>query len=139
MTEQIGGQLSWCRYDGHATHPGPANDRRCRRRLTASPHQLRSNRGNATVFASDDGTTPEEFPRLWNISVGFTKRAILRPVTPARPEYVTITLPPAQIRIDESIRGSVAVAEWNWLWEAAQFRRRFFDEEAVLTRPRQDC
>ena len=83
------------------------------------------------VFAPDDRTTPEEFPRLWNISAGFTKRAILRPVTPARSEYVTITLPPAQIRMDESIRRSVAVAEWNRLWEAAQFRRRFFDEEEL--------
>lgn len=83
------------------------------------------------VFAPDDRTTPEEFPRLWNMSAGFTKRAILCPVAPERPEYVTITLPPAQIRMDESIRRSVAVAEWNRLWEAAQFRRRFFDEEEL--------
>jgi hypothetical protein len=86
------------------------------------------------VFASDDRSTAEEFPRLWNVSVGFTKRAIIRPVTPEQPEYVTIKLPQLRIReSDESLRRSLAVHEWNQLWEAAQFRRRFFDDERDLT------
>ncbi len=81
------------------------------------------------VFASKDHSRPDMFPRLWNMSVGFTKRAIIRPLVPERPEYVTIPLPPTRVVVDESIKRTLAVAEWNRLWEAAQFRRRFFDEE----------
>ncbi|RKN51277.1 sigma-70 family RNA polymerase sigma factor [Micromonospora endolithica] len=87
-----------------------------------------------TVFASGHKATAEEFPRLWNLSVSFTKRAIVRPTVPQPPEYVTIALPRPQVREDdESLRRSLAVHEWNQLWEAAQFRRRFFDEEKDLT------
>lgn len=83
-----------------------------------------------TVFVSDEEATFEEFPRMWNVSVGFTKRAIVRPLVPEPPEYVTITLSQPRVREeDESLRRSLAVDEWNQLWEAAQFRRRFFDEE----------
>lgn len=86
------------------------------------------------VFATGERTTAEEFPRLWNMSVGFTKRAIVRPVVAEPPEYVTITLPQPRMREgDESLRRSLAVNEWNRLWEAAQFRRRFFDDESDLT------
>jgi hypothetical protein len=81
------------------------------------------------VFASKDHSRPDMFPRLWNMSVGLTKRAIIRPLVPGRPEYVTIPLPPTRVIVDESIKRTLAVAEWNRLWEAAQFRRRFFDEE----------
>ena len=81
------------------------------------------------VFAREEQTTAEEFPRLWNVSVGFTKRAIVRPRIPQPPEYVTITMSrPRSREDDESLRRSLAVHEWNQLWEAAQFRRRFFDE-----------
>ncbi|MCX4469375.1 hypothetical protein OOK41_03440 [Micromonospora sp. NBC_01655] len=86
-----------------------------------------------TVFVSGDEATAEEFPRLWNMSAGFTKRAIVRPTVPQPPEYVTITLPRPQVRDDQLLRRSLAVHEWNQLWEAAQFRRRFFDEEEDLT------
>lgn len=30
---------------------------------------------------------------------------------------------------EETIKKHLAVAEWNMLWEAGQFRRRFFDDE----------
>jgi hypothetical protein len=85
------------------------------------------------VYASEEKSTPEEFPRLWNMSVGFTKRAIVRPVLPEPPEYLTITLPRPLHRDDDSLKRSLAVGEWNRLWEAAQFRRRFFDDEEDLT------
>ena len=87
------------------------------------------------VFADDETATPEEFPRLWNMSVGFTKRAIIRPIAPERPEYVTITLPRPRFgkEEDESLRRTLAVHQWNQLWEAAQFRSRFFDDEKDLT------
>ena len=81
------------------------------------------------VFAAEEQTTAEEFPRLWNVSVGFTKRAIVRPRIPQPPEYVTITMGrPGMREDDEALRRSLTVHDWNQLWEAAQFRRRFFDE-----------
>jgi hypothetical protein len=83
------------------------------------------------VYASAEHSTDEMFPRLWNVSAGFLKRAIIRPLAPEPPEYVTIHLPAARISVDDSIRRRVAVAEWNQLWEVAQFRRRFFDDEEL--------
>jgi len=88
---------------------------------------------HAKVFALDDRLTPDEFPRLFNESVGMTKRTIIRPLRPQRPEFVTITLSQPRVRNDESLRRSLAVHDWNQLWESAQFRRRFFDEENDLT------
>ena len=44
---------------------------------------------------------------------------VIRPLEPAPPEYVTLSMHPAS---DGEI---VAVAQRNTLWEAAQFRRRF--------------
>jgi hypothetical protein len=85
------------------------------------------------VFASDERTTPEEFPRLWNMSAGFTKRAVIRPMSPEPPEYLTINLSRSLRRDDEAMKRDVAIAQWNQLWEAAQFRRRFFDDEKDLT------
>lgn len=86
------------------------------------------------LFAPEERTTAEQFPRMLNMSVGFTRRAIIRPVVPEPPEYVTVTgLRPPTLEDDESLRRSVAVCEWNQVWEAAQFRRRFFDGENDLT------
>lgn len=86
------------------------------------------------VFASRERVGPDEFPRLWNMSAGFQMRAIIRPVDPEPPEFLTIPLPFPQLRDDdENLKRSLAVHKWNSLWEAAQFRRRFFDEEEDLT------
>ncbi len=94
-------------------------------------------RGQA--FARDGMATPDEFPRLFNMSAGFMKRAVIRPVAPEQPEYLTIRLPWPQLRDreqlrdegGESLKRALAVHQWNQLWEAAQFRRRFFDEEGL--------
>ncbi|MFF4597233.1 hypothetical protein [Amycolatopsis sp. NPDC001319] len=48
---------------------------------------------------------------------------MVRPLEPAPPEYVT--LPAAYTSPEEFL----AIAQWNMLWEAAQFRRRFFDPD----------
>lgn len=83
------------------------------------------------VFAGADKIGPDMFPRLWNMSAGPMNRAVIRPVTPEPPEYVTV---PLRTRgNDDSIKRDVAIARWNSLWEAAQFRRRFFDEDTDLT------
>jgi hypothetical protein len=83
------------------------------------------------TFASDEQSAPDQYPRMSNMSVGFLKRAIVRPVSHEPPEYVTISLPP-HVRSDEALlKKSLAVTEWNLLWEAGQFRRRFFDGEEL--------
>lgn len=69
---------------------------------------------------------PARYPRLWTMSPAMIFRAIIRPDIPARPEFVTIPMPLGHP--DPDIHGAriFAVARWNLLWEAAQFRRRFF-------------
>ena len=75
------------------------------------------------VFLPETQVTTEEFPSLRNISAGFIFGGVVRPLEPAPPEYVTLSMRPA------SDREFVALPQWNMLWEAAQFRRRFFDLE----------
>ncbi|BCJ67977.1 sigma-70 family RNA polymerase sigma factor [Polymorphospora rubra] len=74
-----------------------------------------------------EDASPDEYPRLTNISTGFMYRAVVRAQDPAPPEYVTVPLP---VRLEDP-RSTVAVSQWNSLWESAQFRRRFFDEETL--------
>jgi hypothetical protein len=72
----------------------------------------------------------DEYPRLWNVSAGFFYEAVVRAQDPARPEYVPVPLR-AQVWDETSMALSVAISQWNMLWEAAQFRRRFFGEEEL--------
>jgi hypothetical protein len=81
------------------------------------------------TFASAEHVSPDMYPRLTNLSVGFMKRAIVRPVETTRPEYVTVSLPIPDRDDDDTIKKHLAVAEWNLLWEAGQYRRRFFDDQ----------
>lgn len=74
-----------------------------------------------SVFLPDAEATPDEFPRMGNLSAGFMYSGVVRPVEPTRPEYVSITIPRTS-----SPELEVTVSEWNMLWESAQFRRRFF-------------
>jgi len=73
---------------------------------------------------------PDVCPGLWNMSAGFMCKAVVRPEDPARPEYVTVPLRPG-IWDDANLALSVAISKWNLLCEAAQFRRRFFDDEEL--------
>jgi hypothetical protein len=72
-------------------------------------------------WASDD-----HYPRLFNLSAAWMYRQLLRADVPDPPEYVTIRFPSTW-----QPEFSVPVAQWNSLWEAAQFRRRFFDLEEL--------
>src|SRR4051812_6554259 len=63
-------------------------------------------------FAADD------YPRMTNLSAGFFYRGVIRPTDPAPPEYVTVPIAGGFSEL------ALAVAEWNMLWEAAQYRRR---------------
>ena len=57
------------------------------------------------------------------------KHAIVRPIEPTRPEYVTVSLPIRDRDDYDTIKKHLAVAEWNLLWEAGQYRRRFLDDQ----------
>lgn len=70
------------------------------------------------------------YPRLWNLSAGFIYKAAVRAEDPAQPEYVPVPLR-VKSRDLTSMALSVAVSKWNMLWEAAQFRRRFFGDEEL--------
>jgi hypothetical protein len=78
-------------------------------------------------FADPTEATAENYPRLRNISVGFMFSRIARALEPAPPEYVTL---PPWGGISDAER-LVAIAKWNLLWESAQFRRRYFDDDEL--------
>ena len=77
----------------------------------------------------DPEISADQYPRLWNVSAGFLYRGVIRALEPSPPEYVTVSLPGGWHQ--SSVELAVAVAKWNMLWEAAQFRRRFFSEEQL--------
>jgi hypothetical protein len=79
------------------------------------------------LHPDDEMASPEWYPRLRNMSAAFMFRAVIRPETPVRPEYVTIPMR-ADDR-DATLTKQLAVSKWNMLWEAAQYRRRFFTDD----------
>jgi len=81
------------------------------------------------VLLPDAEAIPEEFPRLNNLSAGFLFDGVVRPVEPTLPEYVALSVPETS-----GLEMAGAIGRWNMLWEAAQFRRRFFDLDE-LPRP----
>jgi hypothetical protein len=102
---------------GHRT----AEDRVSEERVPTAAEMRERRRDD--VFLPEAEATADEFPSLQNISAGFIFSGVVRPVQPAPPEYVTLSMP------HTSDREFLAIAQWNMLWEAAQFRRRFFDLE----------
>lgn len=72
--------------------------------------------------------TPEVFPSLYNISAGMLFDVAIRPTEPTQPDYVAIPMDPVTFHGDEAVKLAVGVSQWNLLWEAGKFRRRFFDE-----------
>jgi hypothetical protein len=99
---------------------------------TIDPHAERDDfdmRCEVVLDPDDEHASPDWYPRLGNISAAFIYCAVIRPDTPTRPEYVTMPMDIGGRSRDEGAARIVAVARWNMLWEAAQFRRRFFDED----------
>jgi len=72
-----------------------------------------------------------KYPRMGSISAGHTMQAMVRPLTADPLEYVTIDLRANSLNRDEDVKELVAVAKWNTVWESAQFRRRYFDEDEL--------
>ncbi|WP_156415596.1 sigma-70 family RNA polymerase sigma factor [Terrabacter sp. Soil811] len=77
-----------------------------------------------SLFIPEDEATPEVYPRLTNLSAGFLFDVVVRPVEVEPVEYVCIG-------VDDSLETAGVVARWNMLWEAGQFRRRFFDRDEL--------
>jgi hypothetical protein len=69
-----------------------------------------------------DWAAGDHYPRMFNLSAGNMYRRIVAADRPSRTEYVTLRLRPSDTQ------AMVMVAQWNSLWESAQFRRRHFDE-----------
>jgi hypothetical protein len=79
------------------------------------------------LHPDDEMAGPEWYPRLMNMSGAFMFRAVIRPNIPISPEYVTIPMRAADR--DARLTKELAVSKWNLLWEAAQYRRRFFTDD----------
>ena len=73
------------------------------------------------LLAGDDDADAEAFPRMFNISAGFVMKKVIRAEVPDPPQYVALPMLPAD---DGRIAFRLAIAEWNRMWEAAQYRRR---------------
>jgi len=79
------------------------------------------------TFLPAEEATPEAYPSLYNVSAGMMFGGVIRPVEPQLPDYVSIEMNHPDLEM------AVQVGRWNMLWEAGQFRRRFFDEEQMPT------
>jgi len=78
-----------------------------------------------SAFLPADEAAPEDHPALYNISAGMMFAGVVRPVEPQLPDYVAIEMEQRSLELG----GQVGM--WNLLWEAGQFRRRFFDAEEL--------
>lgn len=81
------------------------------------------------IFLPHEEATIEDFPRLFNLSAGFMYAGMVRPDRAEPPDYVTIPIGPTTTRNPQTRELDLVVIKWNILWEAAQFRRRFFNED----------
>lgn len=80
------------------------------------------------LFIPAEDTDAQSYPRMTNLSAGLMYRAVVRPQRPEAPEYIAIAMD------DGSLELANVVSRWNLPWEAAQFRRRFFDTEELPDR-----
>jgi hypothetical protein len=80
------------------------------------------------VFEDPGRLSADQYPRVRNVSAGHFYKRVPRALAPVLPEYVTVPVPGAY---SDSTELLVAMAKWNLLWEAAQFRRRVFAEDEL--------
>jgi hypothetical protein len=84
------------------------------------------------MLEESDRPDPHEYPRLFNRSARFFWEGVPRALDPLPAEYVTVNS--ARFR---GVETDLAVANWNMLWEAAQFRR-YMPFEPDLPEPLRD-
>ena len=80
------------------------------------------------LFEDPGRLSAGQYPRIRNVSAGFMYKRVIRAEAPVLPEYVTVPLSGSGPDSDALF---VAMAKWNLLWEAAQFRRRCFAEDQL--------
>lgn len=97
---------------------------------TASPYDYdRCEPGRDVLLDPDhEQAGPDSYPRMWSMSAATAFfQAVIRPDVPQRPEFVPIPMPTSPAaHLDTYGARIFSVARWNALWEAAQYRRRFF-------------
>ncbi|MDG9674816.1 sigma-70 family RNA polymerase sigma factor [Micromonospora sp. DH14] len=98
--------------------------------MTGESDHVRDEDFGPLVDPGCESAEPEVYPRLWNMSAGHLVRGVIRAEDPLRPEYVAVPLRPG-LWDEASLKLSLAITKWNLLWEASQFRRRFFDDEEL--------
>ena len=79
-------------------------------------------------YLASSTASADEYPRLWNVSAGMIYQRVLRTLEPSSPEYVAVPLPHYG---RTNVQLELAIAQWNMMWEAAQFRRLAFSEEEL--------
>ncbi|MFC5923833.1 sigma-70 family RNA polymerase sigma factor [Micromonospora vulcania] len=98
--------------------------------VTSEPNQGGDEDFGPLIDPGCETAAPEVYPRLWNLSAGHMVKGVIRADAPARPEYVAVPVRPG-LWDEANLKLSLAITKWNLLWEASQFRRRFFDEEEL--------
>ncbi len=58
----------------------------------------------------DTAVSPDQYPRLWNISAGMLYSRVARALEPSPPEYVAVSLPRWSRR---DVELSLAITHWN--------------------------
>lgn len=87
--------------------------------------------GRGWLLATGDKIEPHVYPRLYNLSAGFGFRRVVRADVPDHPEFVTAPFGELDPRAVDRLAVVGSVAMWNLQWEAAQFRRRAFNEDEL--------
>ena len=81
----------------------------------------------AQEFATGPDLGPDRFPEIYTFSSGFFYRFTLVAKEPAPPEIVYV---PTNLRKRTDLIG--VLASWNFLWEAAQYRKEVFNEDGFV-------
>jgi hypothetical protein len=73
------------------------------------------------TFISDGEATPDEYPRLRNMSAAFMFDAVIRPLEPTQPEYATIA---------PCVKASLSI-RWKTMSESRRLTQRIASIEAL--------
>jgi hypothetical protein len=76
-------------------------------------------------LAKGESLLPENFPELINLSAGFMFNFIPKPSHTLPPEFVYVPINPNKQWDKSSLKVTLAITEWNSLWEAGHLRSEF--------------
>jgi hypothetical protein len=104
---------------------GPNCDRDCEDHRTDAEIEAEIIRQQ---YASVEDSTADNYPHLSNLSGAFFYRFLPYPDVPKLPEYVYIPMPSRAEGYEQAMEVEVAIAKWNWAWEADHLRYDVFEE-----------